>query len=101
MNELMKLKGCPNCGGTLNDAGRCSFCGSKVYDFLNIDFDKNGGLTANTYIRIKCNNKIVMAPVVTESVQLNMSTDSLPIMSVDFMVTGSMYAIDEEELKDG
>lgn len=28
------LKECPHCAGTLNDAGRCTYCGSKVYDFM-------------------------------------------------------------------
>lgn len=36
---IERLTNCPNCGGTLNEAGRCEFCGSKVYDFLTIDFN--------------------------------------------------------------
>lgn len=54
------LKNCPNCGGTLEDSGRCRFCGSKIYDFVNVDFDHS----TPTYIRIRNNGKIIIAPVV-------------------------------------
>lgn len=30
---MEKYNNCPNCGGTLDDTGRCQYCGSKVYDF--------------------------------------------------------------------
>lgn len=35
---IEKLKNCPNCAGILDEAGRCKYCGSKVYDFLTLDF---------------------------------------------------------------
>ena len=36
-----ELKNCPNCGGVLDDSGRCMYCNSKVYDLtdININFD--------------------------------------------------------------
>lgn len=64
---IEKLKNCPNCGGTLNEAGRCSFCGSKVYDFLSINFDHTYHPSAKTYIRIKSNGKIILAPVIVNN----------------------------------
>lgn len=60
---IEQLKNCPNCGGILDDAGRCGFCGSKVYDFLSIDFTGIGLPNAKTYIRIKTQNGIILAPV--------------------------------------
>lgn len=45
------LKNCPNCGGTVNEAGRCEFCGSKVYDFTE---------EPHYHIRIKVDDKIVL-----------------------------------------
>lgn len=68
---IEQLKNCPNCGGTLNEAGCCNFCGSKVYDFLTIDF--SGRLpTAKTYIRIKVDDKIVLAPIIIDNVSMTM-----------------------------
>lgn len=65
------LKNCPNCGGTLNEAGRCEFCGSKVYDFLSVDFTGEPHYqTAKTYIRIKMDGKIVLAPILIDNVSM-------------------------------
>ena len=64
---IEKLKNCPNCGGTLNEAGRCSFCGSKVYDFLSINFDHVYRPSAKTYIRIKSDDKIILVPIIIET----------------------------------
>lgn len=64
---IEKLKNCPNCGGTLNEAGRCSFCGSKVYDFLSINFDHTYRSSAKTYIRIRSNGKVILAPVIVNN----------------------------------
>lgn len=38
---MKELKNCPNCGGTLDDAGRCMYCKSKVYDFTDVKIDLN------------------------------------------------------------
>ena len=37
---INQLKNCPNCAGILNEAGRCTYCVSKVYDFLSINFSE-------------------------------------------------------------
>ena len=38
---MERLKNCPNCGGILDDEGRCMYCKSKVYDLtgmtINLD----------------------------------------------------------------
>lgn len=38
---MVELKNCPNCGGILDDTGRCMYCKSKVYNLtdVNINFD--------------------------------------------------------------
>ena len=38
---MIELKNCPNCGGSLDDNGRCKYCDSKIYNLtdINIDFD--------------------------------------------------------------
>ena len=61
---IEQLENCPNCGGVLDEAGRCKFCGSKVYDFLNISFDDpRSSSYAKTYIRLKVGNRIGILPV--------------------------------------
>ena len=61
---IERLKNCPNCAGILNEAGKCQFCGSKVYDFLSLDFSSDRAYpTAQTYIRIKTNKAIILAPI--------------------------------------
>lgn len=60
MEIMNQLHNCPNCGGYLNDTGRCEFCGSKVYDFVNVDFENH----SKTYLRIRSNGKIITMPVV-------------------------------------
>lgn len=65
------LVNCPNCGGSLNEAGRCVFCGSKIYDFMSIDFSKEKYPTAKAFVRIKDQEgRIILAPVIVDSVEL-------------------------------
>lgn len=105
---MERLTNCPNCGGYLNDSGRCEFCGSKVYDFVNVDFDK----PAKTYIRIRNKGKIITAPVVFNfgSIQIDYPTTTIeagnycrafvdkPIMtgSIDYTVVGDIITESEE-----
>ena len=72
---IEKLKNCPNCGGTLNETGRCSFCGSKVYDFLSINFDHTYRPSAKTYIRIESNGKVILAPIIVEGVSITLENE--------------------------
>lgn len=116
------LKNCPNCGGTLNESGRCSFCGSKVYDFLTIDFNNRNYPSARTYIRMrvkdpKGNSKVVLAPIIVDTVEMTSKPEyeSLPMIDNDkelmrcriettldihCNVIDSMYMIFEEEGED-
>ena len=65
---IERLKNCPNCAGILNEAGRCRYCGSKVYDFLSLDFSSDREYpTAQSYIRIKTDKKIILAPIAASS----------------------------------
>lgn len=65
---LERLHNCPNCGGTLQDDGKCRFCGSVVYDFLGIDLDKR----TPTYIRTILDGKIVHFKAVFDSIDISM-----------------------------
>lgn len=38
---MIELKNCPNCGGMLDDEGRCMYCKSKVYDLTGVNIDFN------------------------------------------------------------
>lgn len=74
--EIEKLNNCPNCGGILDEAGRCVFCGSKVYDFMNISFDDPRSPSfAKTYIRIKVGNRIGILPVYPTDARYTISKD--------------------------
>ena len=85
------LKNCPNCGGYLNDNGRCEFCGSKIYDFVNVDFDKN----TKTYIRVKYKGKIVLMPVVFRNYSYNIMCNPIDVCS-DY---GRGYFIQRPEIE--
>lgn len=76
---MERLTNCPNCGSYLNDSGRCEFCGSKVYDFVNVDFDKH----QKTYIRIKSDGKIMICPVIFRTA--NIAIRSEPIYTDDVL----------------
>lgn len=42
---------CPNCGAPI-ESERCPYCGTIIYDFANVSFDKP------SYIRLKVNNRL-------------------------------------------
>ena len=109
---IEKLKNCPSCGGILNEAGRCEFCGSKVYDFLTIDFKDRYMPSAQTYIRIKYDGKIIIAPVTVDTMGVNpgdVTADTCtlghnsydlkypcyPTIDVCFRVTGDTIEVEE------
>ena len=72
---MKQLHNCPNCGGYLNDSGRCEFCGSKVYDFVNADFDKH----TPTYMRIRYHGKIITMPIVINNTKITMQSEPLTV----------------------
>lgn len=110
---IEQLKNCPNCAGVLNEFGRCTYCGSKVYDFLNINFSSREMPSERTYIRIKINDKIVLAPVIVNTASMTMQSNTLyadsfdgsylinsaPTTEIDLnlMVVGDIYEIKTEE----
>ncbi len=107
-----KLKNCPNCAGILNEAGRCTYCGSKIYDFLTVDFFGREAASEKTYIRIKANGKIILAPIRFTNAELTIKSydnyiayddgqyvqRGLPTTEMDLhlMVVEDMIQIDEE-----
>lgn len=110
---IEKLTNCPNCSGRLNEAGRCEFCGSKVYDFLTISFNDRNMPSAKTYVRMKANGKIVLAPVIIDTMEVKIKSDDYvtdffdgrqyihrpcyPEININFVVVGDMIQIDEGE----
>jgi hypothetical protein len=89
------------------------FCGSKVFDFLTIDFNSRTMPSAKTYIRLKANGKTVIAPVIIDTISAEyhssdyvcvaevdgreyMRTPCNPTMTVNFIVAGDMIQIEGE-----
>lgn len=86
---MERLKNCPNCAGILDDFGKCQFCGSKVYDFCDIDV-RSRGSRGKSYIRISTDSQIILAPVRTNEVSITNAIDCLPELSVDFIIVGDV-----------
>ena len=111
---IEKLKNCPNCAGVLNDAGRCEFCGSKVYDFCDINLALDPAKSPKkTYLRIKTDQGIWTVPVYADSLQVSRSSNCIdstlgltpnyvhvptyPEIELHFMTIGEgSYTKDEE-----
>ncbi len=107
MGKLIEqLHNCPNCAGALQDNGRCRFCGSKVYDFVNFDLDSH----ARTYIRIRYNGRVILCPVVLDTFSISCSSSpvdaygmsyswlsrNIQTGSMDFMIMGDIIYGDAE-----
>ena len=101
------LHNCPNCGGTLQDDGKCRFCGSVVYDFVGIDMDNHTPI----FIRMRHNGRIVHFKAIINSMNLNLFSndtclyyDNKPMYirapewtgDVDFMIVSSIIVEDTE-----
>ena len=86
---MKKLKNCPNCGGTLQDDGRCRFCGSKVYDLCDIDLGSPFKAGAVKYLRVKYDGKIITTPVRFNTFSFDMRlSDTFAECHLDFYVVG-------------
>lgn len=70
-----RLENCPNCGAVLDDTGRCNFCGSKVYDLFDIDVSGNHEVK---YLRVKTSEGLMIAPIVCNTVNMEMSRGYIP-----------------------
>lgn len=91
-----RLQNCPNCGGILDDFGKCQFCGSKVYDLCDIDIRGVGSRgRGRSYIRIRTDNQIVLAQVLTNEVNIKCSPYELPTMSVEYVLCENALTIQE------
>jgi hypothetical protein len=63
---IERLKNCPNCAGIIDDAGRCNYCGSKVYDFIALNFSsKEQKSNAQTFIRIRLDDGEYVLPILS------------------------------------
>lgn len=91
---IERLKNCPNCAGWLDDGGRCNYCGSKVYDFCDINLDKQ----APKYIRIRHQNKVITARVIIDTFNFELCIDECPHGSIDYRCVGDVTM---EEIDDG
>ena len=92
---MKRVPNCPNCGAILDDYGRCKFCGSIIYDFCDIDVSST--CRQKTYIKVKVDNKVIIAPIITRHVDMEFSDDALPTMNVEFVITGDTSIVDKEE----
>ena len=89
----MKIyENCPNCGGALDDTGRCKYCGSKVYDFCDIDLNER----KKTYLRVKHQNQIIIAQVIASpNISIKCETDCYPVIEAEFVILKA--AVESEE----
>ncbi len=77
-DNMARLHNCPNCGGYLNDQGRCEFCGSKVYDLCDIDLALDPTKSPKkTYLRIKTDKGIWTVPVFADTMGVSTPTSYL------------------------
>lgn len=91
---MKRVPNCPNCGAILDDYGRCKFCGSIIYDFCDIDASSS---RQKTYIKIKADNKVIIAPIITRHVDMEFSFDAFPTMNIEFVITGDTIIVDKKE----
>ena len=70
---MEELKNCPNCGGILDDNGRCMYCKSKVYDLrdVKIDLDSNDILA----FKIKKNGADIYFYAYPRDITMNVNRD--------------------------
>lgn len=50
---MNKILNCPNCGAPI-EGSKCPYCGSVIFDFLNLDLDN----AAPTYVRMRFGGRI-------------------------------------------
>lgn len=68
---MKELKNCPNCGGVLDDNGRCLYCKSKVYDLTDIDID----IDSRDIILIRFRDKDYVWTMKAFPVSINMTSE--------------------------
>ncbi len=95
---IERLKNCPNCAGILDEFGKCQFCGSQIFDLCDIDVRAGGNKRGKTYIRILTDNQIILAPIITNSVSIELSKDCFPTMNVEFVIYGETKIQEVEQI---
>lgn len=70
---MEELKNCPNCGGILDDSGRCIYCKSKIYDLTDINIDLNS--SDIMLMRLKVGGQEVIAKCHPTNVSVEMKPD--------------------------
>lgn len=68
---MIKLKNCPNCGGILDDTGRCMYCKSKVYNLTDVNIDMDTRDILLFKIRTNGNDVYFSAKPVHAEIELN------------------------------
>lgn len=106
---MEKLKNCPNCGGILDDTGRCMYCKSKVYDLTDINMDMDS--TDIMLMKVKYKDQITFIKVrpVSMSVKMEPLYNDLILMdykqrricmgndiTINLELRGSNYEREEE-----
>jgi hypothetical protein len=98
---MEKLKNCPNCGGVLDDTGRCMYCKSKVYDLTDINIDMNSNDIM--LMKVKHGDQTIIMKVrpVNMSIKMEPSYDELIAMNGirRFMTMGRNDVTIDLELK--
>lgn len=82
---MTELKNCPNCGGVLDDTGRCMYCKSKVYDLTDINIDLNS--RDILLMKLKVRNQ----EVIVKCYPTNVSVEMRPDYDVSRDYSGKLY----------
>lgn len=79
---MERLKNCPNCGGVLDDTGRCMYCKSKVYDLtdINIDMDSDDIML----MKVKHGDQMMIIKVRPVNMSIKMEPLYSNFMCMDF-----------------
>lgn len=88
---MKQIYNCPNCGGTLQDDGRCRFCGSKVYDLTDISLDEP------KYIRMKINNSTITGKVIFDNFTITTAVGEYPHGELTFRFLNDLTEMEDQK----
>ena len=81
------LKNCPNCGGILDNEGRCMYCKSKIYDLTGIKIDMN--TKDIVLLRFEVEDKEIIYSVRPVTASIEHSISDWPRINIEF--TGNPF----------
>ena len=82
---MKELKNCPNCGGILDNEGRCMYCKSKIYDLTGMKIDMN---TRDTVLlRFEVDDKEIIYCARPITVSIEHAIFDLPRINIEFIGT--------------